>query len=247
MSSLLEGAVYEGAEVKRDDDHDHNHKHDDDDHKDHSWCKKHNERMRKKPSYDVEPDPETTTICNQILSKRLLCFCIVFLVFVATIVLFMYSNMEDFIWYAKDSGFPGQLAFFAGTVIFVFFYTYATYIITTGHGKCYRRTAFWFWIVFLVAYVFWVINLIVRTQFYAEGVGISSNGSLYLILSILMLCGSFVIAAMNTSLIALTFIFLALCWMMYLIYNWWYKTQPDNKNLTARIDNRRTFLYPPFI
>lgn len=158
---------------------------------------------------------------DQLQSKKLFCYLLVALFVIMLIILTINNVMQDFIFYSKDSGFPGKHLFFLGTVYTIIVYTYATYVLTTIVDKSY--IAFWSWFVFLIAYVFWTINLALRTEYYVKAAPITTNGDFYLIASIIALSLSLLVSFYLKSLVSIVAISTCLIWQLFLLYSWWFK------------------------
>ena len=175
---------------------------------------------RKKDSSILDPWLSTS-------SQRLLSYCIISIAVVAIILYLLTTSIENYQFYAADSGFPTMATLLVGTIGSILIITFVAYW-SNSYIKPNRHWIFWSYLVFCIGYVLWIINLILRLEYYVKGQPIESNGSLYLIITILSALSMFIALSCNNVNLSLLMIGV-IGWLLYLLYQWWYKRITANK------------------
>lgn len=160
------------------------------------------------------------TLAEQLCTRKFLCYMIIILVFIIIIVYVSNSTMGDYIYYSRDSGFIDPYILMIGTGIFMLSIAYTAYHLSSSSHH--PTTSFWLFILATSMYVFILINLSVRTEYYDKNVRGTGNGGIWLILCLVMCTGLFVISSQVGIGITLVSI-IPIIWLLYFIYNWWFK------------------------
>lgn len=157
---------------------------------------------------------------EQLMTRKALCYLIIIAAVMAVISYIMNLVTADFLFYSDDSGFPGIYKIMIGSLLLLVITSYVAFHLTASSQH--PTLVFWMYIVSILTYVFSIINLATRTEYYVKKVRIPNNGSVWLIVCLLSTMITFYVAsqvAWGITVLAL----LPILWLTYLIYNWWFK------------------------
>lgn len=162
------------------------------------------------------------TFACQLMTRKMLCYLIVLAVVLMLVAYITGLVAADYNFYSYDSGFPGVFTLIAGTLISLFTTTYLSYHLTSSSH--YPLYAFWAYAIVMITYIFAILNLSTRTEYYVKNVRVNNNGSVWLIIAL----SAALLTVLLASQVSLSLTVLALvpvAWLSYLIYSWWFKVR----------------------
>jgi hypothetical protein len=162
------------------------------------------------------------TLDKQLETRKFLCYMIITVV-IFFIVLYIVRNvMADYLFYANDTGFPGPFIFVFGTLAYMLLITYSSYYLSeTSHHP---TLVFWSYLTAMIAYVLVAVSISTRTELYVKKVRALGNGALWLsmgVFSTLVLT----LVASGVSLGIMLILTVAVSWLLFLIYSWWFRVE----------------------
>lgn len=161
-----------------------------------------------------------STFGKQLLTRKFLCYMIVVIIFLALIVYLINRVMGNYLFYSNDSGFMGPTTFISGSTIFLVTLAYTSYHLSSSSHH--PTAAFWLFLLGAITYLFAIINLAVRTEYYVKHVRTRGNGSLWLMLCTAMLLGLTIISSqIGTGITLISLI--PIGWILFTLYNWWFR------------------------
>lgn len=154
-------------------------------------------------------------------TQKFLSYSIIGLSVIAIILYILRNSIANYLFYAEDSGFPSSKVFLTGTIFSIILITYVAY-----KSNIYllnnRNWVFWSYIIYCVVLPLWVVNLVLRLEFYVKGQPVMSNGTVFLIIANLSLLVIFVTLGCNNIILSV-FTLVSLGWTIYITYQWWFK------------------------
>lgn len=168
---------------------------------------------------DCEELPDSFT--DQIQTRKMACYMIILVAVLIFIVFIMNGVTVDYTFYAKDSGFPGHMTLITVTLLILATVSYLSFHLTASSHH--PTLVFWMYAIIMLSYIFTIINLATRTEYYVKGVVLTGNGSTWLVVALiasLVILGIASQVGPGISLISLILTGL----IMYLLYQWWFKT-----------------------
>lgn len=177
--------------------------------------------------YDEDPhhadcEELSDNLYEQLTSRKMVCYLIIMVAVLLFIVFIMqYDTMVNYGFYAKDSGFPGPFLLMFVTFLILITVTYLSFHLTASSHH--PTLVFWMYVLILISYTFTIINLAVRSEYYAEGLELTNNGSVWLVIALMASLVIFGVASQVSPGIMLMSAILTGS-LMYLLYEWWFKT-----------------------
>lgn len=177
------------------------------------------------------PEPLPDDICVQLQSRKFVGYLVISTVALAIVAYVISTIIGNYMYYTKGAGFPYITTFIGGTVFSFILLAYIVYNLTS---QCPNSTlVYWVYLIFLLAYILWSVNLALRTETYVKGAAISNNGTFYLLLA--NLCVLVILYySVYISHLATFLSILVMAWMLYILWNWWFRLGNNDRRQTPR-------------